>query len=82
LFALSCPTPLRKNYKPTKKNGFTKEPLPRIKRPIRNGLATIEGLAFPSRSSREPGLAGRRGCMSEASSAAAEKGGEGTALKT
>jgi len=43
---------------------------------------TIEGLAFPSRPSREPGLAGRRGCLSEASSAAAEKGGEGTALKT
>jgi hypothetical protein len=32
--------------------------------------------------SREPGLAGRRGCLSEASSAAAEKGCEGTALKT
>ena len=31
---------------------------------------------------REPGLAGRRGRLSEASSAAAEKGGEGTALKT
>jgi hypothetical protein len=43
--------------------------------------ATIEGLAFPSRPSREPGVAGRRGCLSEASSAAAEKGGEGTALK-
>jgi len=44
--------------------------------------ATIEGLAFLSRPSREPSLAGRRGCLSEASSAAAEKGGEGTALKT
>jgi len=44
--------------------------------------ATIEGLAFPIRPSREPGLAGRRGCLSEASSAAAEKGGSGTALKT
>ena len=44
--------------------------------------ATIEGLAFPNCPSREPGLAGRRGCLSEASSAAAEKGGEGTALKT
>ncbi len=32
--------------------------------------------------SREPGLAGRRGCLSGASSAAAEKGCEGTALKT
>jgi len=31
--------------------------------------------------SREPSLAGRRGCLSEASSAAAEKGSEGTALK-
>jgi len=31
---------------------------------------------------REPGLAGRRGCLSEASSAAAEEGDEGTALKT
>jgi len=29
--------------------------------------ATIEGLAFPSRPLREPGLAGRRGCLSEAS---------------
>jgi hypothetical protein len=44
--------------------------------------ATIEGLALPNRPSREPGLTGRRGCLSEASSAAAEKGGEGTALKT
>jgi len=44
--------------------------------------ATIEGLALPNRPSREPGLAGRRGCLSEASSAAAEKDGEGTALKT
>ena len=44
--------------------------------------ATIEGLAFPSRPSREPGFAGRRGCLSGASSAATEKGGEGTALKT
>jgi len=44
--------------------------------------ATIEGLAFPSCTSREPGLAGRRGCLSGASSAAAEKSGEGTALKT
>jgi hypothetical protein len=44
--------------------------------------AIIEGLAFPSRLSREPGFAGRRGCLSEASSAAAEKDGEGTALKT
>jgi len=44
--------------------------------------ATIEGLALPNRPSSEPGLAGRRGCLSEASSAAAEKGGEGTALKT
>jgi hypothetical protein len=44
--------------------------------------AAIEGLAFPSCLSREPGPAGRRGCLSEASSAAAEKGGEGTALKT
>jgi hypothetical protein len=53
----------------------------------KNGLsrmaeATIEGLAFPSCPSREPGLAGRRGCLSEVSSAAAEKGSEGTALKT
>ena len=44
--------------------------------------ATIEGLAFPKCPSREPGFAGRRGCLSEASSAAAEKSGEGTALKT
>jgi hypothetical protein len=44
--------------------------------------ATIEGLAFPSCPSREPGLAGRRGCLSGASSAAEEKGDEGTALKT
>jgi len=44
--------------------------------------ATIEGLAFLNYSSREPGFAGRRGCLSEASSAAAEKSGEGTALKT
>jgi hypothetical protein len=44
--------------------------------------ATIEGLAFPSCPSREPGLGGRRACLSEASCAAAEKGGEGTALKT
>jgi hypothetical protein len=44
--------------------------------------ATIEGLAFPSRPSREPDEVGRRGCLSEASSAAAEKDGEGTALKT
>jgi len=44
--------------------------------------ATIEGLAFPSRPWREPGFAGRRGCLSGASSAAAEKDGEGTALKT
>jgi len=44
--------------------------------------ATIEGLVFPGRSSREPGSAGRRGCLSKASSAAAEKGGMGTALKT
>jgi hypothetical protein len=44
--------------------------------------ANIEGLAFPNRPSREPGLAGRQGCLSEASSAAAEKGDEGTALKT
>jgi len=44
--------------------------------------ATIEGLAFLSRPSREPGFAGRRGCLSEASSAAAEKEGSGTALKT
>jgi len=44
--------------------------------------ATIEGLAFQSRPWREPGFAGRRGCLSEASSAAAEKDGEGTALKT
>jgi len=43
---------------------------------------TIEGLAFPICPSREPGLAGRRGCLSGASSAAAEKGCEGTALKT
>jgi len=44
--------------------------------------ATIEGLAFPNCTSREPGFAGRRGCLSEASSAVAEKGCEGTALKT
>jgi len=44
--------------------------------------AAIEGLAFPNRTSREPGFAGRRGCLSGASSAAAEKGGSGTALKT
>jgi len=44
--------------------------------------ATIEGLAFPGCPSREPGLAERRGCLSEASSAAAEKGGPGTASKT
>jgi hypothetical protein len=44
--------------------------------------ATIEGLAFLNCLSREPSFAGRRGCLSEASSAAAEKGSEGTALKT
>jgi len=44
--------------------------------------ATIEGLAFTSCPSRELGFAGRRGCLSEASSAAAEKGGSGTALTT
>jgi hypothetical protein len=44
--------------------------------------ATIEGLAFPICPSREPSFAGRRGCLSEASSGAAEKDSEGTALKT
>jgi hypothetical protein len=44
--------------------------------------ATIEGLAFPNCPLREPRFAGRRGCLSEASSAAAEKDSEGTALKT
>jgi len=29
--------------------------------------AIIEGLAFPSHPSREPGFAGRRGCLSAAS---------------
>ncbi len=38
--------------------------------------ATIEGLAFPNCSSREPDEVGRRGCLSGASSAAAEKGSE------
>jgi hypothetical protein len=33
-------------------------------------------------SSREPGMPGRRVCLSGASYAAAEKSGEGTALKT
>jgi len=41
--------------------------------------ATIEDLAFLNRSSREPDLVGRRGCLSAASSAAAEKSEEGMA---
>ncbi len=45
-------------------------------------VATIEGLAFQSRSSRAPDCVGRRVCLSGASYAAAEKGDEGTALKT
>ncbi len=45
-------------------------------------VATIEGLAFPNHPSREPGMSGRRVCLSGASYAAAEKDGEGTALKT
>jgi hypothetical protein len=36
-------------------------------------VATIEDLAFPNRSSREPDYVGRRVCLSEASYAAAEK---------
>ena len=43
--------------------------------------ATIEDLDFPNRSSRAPGSAGRRGCLSVASSAASEKSEEGMALK-
>ncbi len=42
-------------------------------------VATVEGLAFLSRPSREPGESGRRVCLSGASYAAAEKDGEGTA---
>ncbi len=56
------------------------------KRPATKGACP---LGFPNDAasqrrcpSREPGFAGRRGCLSEASSAAAEKGDEGTALKT
>ena len=45
-------------------------------------VATIEGLAFLSRSSRAPDFVGRRVCLSGASYAAAEKSDEGTALKT
>jgi len=41
--------------------------------------ATIEDLAFSNRSSRAPDCVGRRGCLSEASSAAAEKREEGMA---
>jgi hypothetical protein len=48
--------------------------------------ATIDGLAFPNRSSREPMTLGQKYCFEAslwpASYAAAEKGGEGTALKT
>jgi hypothetical protein len=43
--------------------------------------ATIEDLAFDIRSSREPDEVGRRGCLSEASSAAAEKSEWRMALK-
>jgi len=52
------------------------------KRFWKTAIATIEDLAFGIRPSRETGFAGRQGCLSEASSAAAEKGGKGTALKT
>ncbi len=43
--------------------------------------ATVEDLAFGVRSSREPDKVGRRGCLSEASSAAAEKSERRMALK-
>jgi hypothetical protein len=43
--------------------------------------ATIEDLAFDIRSSREPDEVRRRGCLSEASSAAAEKSEWSMALK-
>jgi hypothetical protein len=43
--------------------------------------ATIEDLAFEIRSSREPDEVGRRGCLSGASSAAAEKSEWRMALK-
>jgi len=41
--------------------------------------ATIEDLAFPNRSSRVLDYVGRQGCLSTASSAAAEKSEEGMA---
>jgi hypothetical protein len=44
-------------------------------------IATIEDLAFGVRSSREPDGVGRRGCLSGASSAAAEKSERRMALK-
>jgi hypothetical protein len=43
--------------------------------------ATIEDLAFGVRSLREPDEVGRRGCLSGASSAAAEKSERRMALK-
>ncbi len=44
-------------------------------------VATIEDLAFDIRSLREPDEVGRRGCLSGASSAAAEKSEWRMALK-
>jgi len=43
--------------------------------------ATLSDLSFGIRSSRGPGFAGRRGCLSAASSAAAEKSEWRMALK-